>query len=190
MNVGDIKQYLEQRPPARVEGEGLRPAAVLVPLIVPEGGGIDLLLTRRTQTTSKHAGEIGFPGGVIDPTDRDAAAAALRETEEELGISPHLVEVLGELDGVVTITQFAITPIVGRLAERPVIRRNVAEVEEALVIPLDFFESERAMELIDIGDHKGVIVYQYGDVRVWGATARIIKRLVDGVRSVQGGVIR
>src|SRR5271155_2329305 len=93
----------------------LRPAAVLVPLI-DHADGMTVLLTQRTAHLSAHAGQISFPGGRIEPDDKDEVAAALRETEEEVGLPRERVTVIGRLDTYVTGTGFEITPIVGIVA--------------------------------------------------------------------------
>src|SRR5580693_5241795 len=90
----------------------LRPAAVLVPLIEHKSGWA-VLLTQRTAHLSAHAGQISFPGGRIEAADADAVAAALRETEEEVGLARANVSVVGRLDTYITGTGFEITPIVG-----------------------------------------------------------------------------
>ena len=93
----------------------LRPAAVLVPL-VDRTEGMSVLLTQRTAHLSAHAGQISFPGGRIEPEDLDAVAAALRETEEEIGLPRDHVTLIGRLDTYVTGTGFEITPVVGIVA--------------------------------------------------------------------------
>src|SRR5437879_6312562 len=100
-------------------GTALRPAAVLVPLI-DHPGGMAVLLTQRTAHLSAHAGQISFPGGRIEADDPDAITAALRETEEEVGLSRDQVRVIGRLDTYVTGTGFEITPIVG-IVEPPIV---------------------------------------------------------------------
>jgi 8-oxo-dGTP pyrophosphatase MutT (NUDIX family) len=164
----------------------MRRAAVLVPFVTSEEGELEVLLTRRAAELGTHAGQISFPGGRIDPTDRDATAAALRECEEELGIRAESIEVLGELDHVVTAgTRFQITPIAGHLRGRPVMTPNPAEVAEALFIPFRAFVEERTMELVDMPRRKAVVFYRFGEVTVWGATARILRQLTQALRTEQ-----
>jgi 8-oxo-dGTP pyrophosphatase MutT (NUDIX family) len=149
--------------------EGDRRAAVLVPFV--EGETLEVLFTRRTEGLGAHAGQISFPGGRIDAGDADELAAALRETEEELGIPRAEIEVLGELDGVVTSSSFSITPIAGLLRGRPVVRPSAREVAEVLYVPFSVFASVEEA------------VYRHGEVTIWGATARIMRQLVVSLRS-------
>src|SRR5229473_3924321 len=108
----------------------LRPAAVLVPLVDHEGG-MSVLLTQRTAHLSAHAGQISFPGGRIEEADADAVAAALRETEEEIGLPRDRVSVIGQLDNYVTGTGFEIAPIVGIVMPPFALAIDPYEVAEA-----------------------------------------------------------
>src|SRR4051812_11282044 len=119
-NAAELRAILASRTPVRLS-DG-RKAAVLVPvLFAPDGP--ELLFMKRPDGATAHAGQVSFPGGKTDPGDRDAIATALREAEEELGIAPASVEVLGALDDINTaVTAFDVTPVVGALRERPVLR--------------------------------------------------------------------
>lgn len=112
------------------------PAAVLVPL-VPRPGGLHVLLTRRAAHLAKHPGQIAFPGGRSDPGDADAVATALREAQEEVGLNPQGVEVLGRLPAYRTVTGYAVTPVVGLVAEHT-LALHAGEVDEAFEVPLAF----------------------------------------------------
>jgi len=110
-------------------------AAVLVGLVQrPEGWQV--LLTRRTDHLRDHAGQISFPGGRSEPEDLDAAATALREAEEEVGLSPVQVEVLGALPVYTTVTRFAVTPIVAVVQAQVALKLDAFEVAEAFEVPL------------------------------------------------------
>src|SRR5262249_33937560 len=115
----------------------LRPAAVLVPL-VDRTGGISVLLTQRTAHLSAHAGQISLPGGRIETSDRDATEAALRETEEEVGLPRDHVTVIGRLDTYVTGTGFEITPMVGIIKVPFPLTPDPFEVSEVFEVPLSF----------------------------------------------------
>src|SRR5437773_2191874 len=110
-----LRRRLTGRPRLKIAVDGFAPAAVLVPVVTEPGQPDRLLFTERRHDLSTHAGQIAFPGGKRDAVDADAAATAVRETTEELGIEPAAIEVLGALDDVPTPTRFVITPIVARL---------------------------------------------------------------------------
>jgi 8-oxo-dGTP pyrophosphatase MutT (NUDIX family) len=160
----------------RLRGVRIRQAAVLVPL-VERGNGPALLLTRRAEHLKDHAGQISFPGGRIEPHDQDAAQAALREADEEVGIGAADVEVLGYLDTYLTGTGFAVTPVVGRVSANASPQANPEEVAEVFEVPLAYLIDPRnhgatsrdvggtSMEFFEIA---------YGRHRIWGATAGII----------------
>jgi len=115
----------------------LTPAAVLVPLVMrPEA--LTVLLTQRTAHLAAHAGQISFPGGSIEPEDTDSIAAALRETEEEVGLPREYVEVIGRLDTYITSTGFEVTPVVGLVRVPYPSKPDPFEVAEVFEVPLDF----------------------------------------------------
>lgn len=160
-------------------GRLLRPAAVLC-AITERADGLHVVLTRRAAGLRQHGGQVAFPGGKIDPTDPTPLAAALREAEEEIGLSPAHVEILGPIDGHETGTGFSISPFVGFVAEGFVPVPEAGEVEAVFEAPLDF--------LMDPANHrKGHRDWQgarrhfyempWGEHYIWGATARILKGL-------------
>ncbi|WP_416897285.1 MAG: CoA pyrophosphatase [Minwuia sp.] len=157
----------------------LREAAVLVP-IIDRPDGPTVLLTRRTAHLSSHAGQISFPGGRREERDPSPEATALRETEEEVGIDPSLVDVVGMLDIYTTVTNYAVTPVVGIVAPdfRP--KPDPYEVAEVFETPLAF--------LLDSKNHhrhtgwfNGVPrkwwAMPYNDYYIWGATAGMLMNL-------------
>lgn len=180
-----IRQKLTAYLPRRLPQVGLVLAGVLVPLF-EEGGEVQVLLTRRTESVATHKGQVAFPGGVVEPEDRDALAAALREAREELGIQPDHVEVLGSLDDVSTVVSgFLIRPYVGWLPYPYLLRPAPEEVAEVLWIPLAFFADQRNVRVKLVGEasvHREVPFYDWGGYTVWGATARILRRLVEVLR--------
>ena len=156
-------------------------AAVLVP-IVQEPHGLSVLLTRRTETVETHKGQIAFPGGMVDETDRDRVHTAVREAEEELGIPPASVEILGMLDDLTTPTGFCITPVVGFLSHLPPLLLSPGEVAEAFTVPLAFFADPANAEMERRsfrGEAREVWTYRYGGHVIWGATGTIIHRFMD-----------
>ena len=159
--------------------------------ILGDQAGITLLLTRRTDTVETHKGQIAFPGGVHDLTDESIVATALRETEEEIGISRSLINVLGVLPVFCTITGFSITPVIGVL-DRPIdelqLKINPHEIAEVIWTPLRVLKDTNTyrQEWYSMGDRRYPIhVFQVGVHRVWGATGSMIRNLLDRVQQVQ-----
>ncbi|MFC4347838.1 CoA pyrophosphatase [Kordiimonas lipolytica] len=169
------------------KGKPVRDAAVLVP-VVNHPGEPTILLTKRTDHLTKHAGQVSFPGGKVDETDADAVAAALREAHEEVGLEPHHVEVCGFLDTYRTGTGFEIVPVVGLVRPGFELTLQQEEVQAAFEVPLSF--------LLDRGNHKlESAVWQgirreyyampYGDYFIWGATAAMLVNLCDVMEAVR-----
>jgi 8-oxo-dGTP pyrophosphatase MutT (NUDIX family) len=158
---------------------GRIPAAVLVPLVEHEAG-LTVLLTQRAETLKDHAGQISFPGGRIEPEDKDAWHAALRETYEEIGLLPDFVEFAGYLPDHLVVTGFRVTPVVGFVNPQYQLRIASAEVHDVFEVPLDF--------ILDAANHKsrrrtlgGLTIevhdIPYGDRNIWGATAGMLMTL-------------
>jgi 8-oxo-dGTP pyrophosphatase MutT (NUDIX family) len=171
--------------PQSQPGPGERLAAVLVPIVESQDPWV--VFTRRTDELPRHAGEISFPGGLShagDPAPRDTA---LRETEEELGLPPSEVDVLGALPPVHTfVSRILIMPFVGVLPPRPAFTPNAGEIAEVLQYPLsELAVAEREVEL-PRGDHvyRG-FAYEMQDNTIWGATAFILHNLIAIVRMEQ-----
>jgi 8-oxo-dGTP pyrophosphatase MutT (NUDIX family) len=159
----------------------LRPAAVLVPLI-DRVEGMTVLLTQRTAHLSAHAGQIAFPGGRIEEADADATAAALRETEEEVGLPRQLVSVVGRLDTYVTGTGFEITPVVGIVNPLYTLTIDPYEVAEAFEVPLSYVLDRRnhnRQERESAGRTRVFFVLPYRGRNIWGATAGMLVNLAE-----------
>jgi 8-oxo-dGTP pyrophosphatase MutT (NUDIX family) len=159
----------------------LRPAAVLVPLIA-RAEGIAVLLTQRTPHLSAHAGQISFPGGRIEESDTDAIEAALRETEEEIGLTRDHVTVIGRLDTYVTGTGFEITPVVGIVKVPFPLAIDPFEVAEVFEVPLPFVldPSNHRRMMRDVGHRSRVsFVLPFEDRNIWGATAGMLVNLAE-----------
>jgi 8-oxo-dGTP pyrophosphatase MutT (NUDIX family) len=164
------------------------PAAVLVPLINREAG-ISVLFTQRTAHLSDHAGQISFPGGRVEPDDADAAAAALREAQEEVGLAAEHVDVIGQLPTYTTITNFVVTPVVALVQPRFALRLDPFEVAEAFEVPLAFLMApahHRRHELDWAGARRSFLSMPWqgtgstGEPReyfIWGATAAMLRNL-------------
>ena len=159
----------------------LRAASVLVPL-VDRPGGFSILLTQRTAHLSRHAGQIAFPGGRVEEGDADAVATALRETEEEIGLSRDHVEPVGRLDRYITRTGFTVTPVVALVAPPFTLTVDPNEVADTFEVPLDFI-LDPANRQQDSYDFQGVLryfyVFRYGERNIWGATAGMLVNLAQ-----------
>ena len=160
---------------------GLTPAAVLVPLVErPEE--LTVLLTLRTDHLRDHAGQISFPGGRIEPGDGSPEAAALRETEEEIGLPPARFDVIGRLDDYDTRTGFAVTPVVGMVSPPLGLRLDAREVAETFEVPLAFILDPANHERHNkkLGGAKRMFhVIPYESRYIWGATAGILVNLYE-----------
>jgi 8-oxo-dGTP pyrophosphatase MutT (NUDIX family) len=182
-DVQRLRRALAGRARFDVALSGFAAAAVLVPVF---GAPEQLLFTERRHDLPTHAGQISFPGGKRDASDADAAATAVRETREELGIAPDAVEIIGLLDDVPTPTGFVITPVVARLhtaAWTP----NPAEVASVFAADLDALvrchaiAGTRSFAGVQYEMHE----YQWQAHRIWGATARIVHQLLTLLTELQ-----
>lgn len=157
-----------------------RPAAVLVPVVQRER--LTVLLTQRTDTLARHAGQISFPGGRLDPDDCGPASGALREAQEEIGLDPSCVEIVGYLDGYRTGTGYHITPVVGLVPADPALTIAADEVADVFEVPLAFLmdptnHQKHAREWR--GRMRSYWAMPFHDRYIWGATAGMLKNLHD-----------
>jgi 8-oxo-dGTP pyrophosphatase MutT (NUDIX family) len=171
--VGDL-------PPGFLPKQPWRPASVLLPLVThPEP---TVLLTKRTEQLHDHAGQVSFPGGSREPQDRDPAATALRETHEEIGLTPEQVEVAGYLRGYLTISGYAVTPVVGLVRPGFTLRVDPLEVAEVFEVPLAFLADpkNREVQTRELGGERvGFYLYKYRDQIIWGATAAMLVNFLE-----------
>lgn len=168
-------------PDARLTGRTLRPAAVLVPIIArPEGATV--LMTRRSDSLASHTGQIAFPGGRLDPGET-ALDAALREAFEEIALDPGGVEVLGIGESYETGTGFLVTPVIGWLAEPPVVTASPDEVAEVFEAPWDFVmdpaNHRRDSYELEGQPRRWFWAVPYRERYIWGVTAGILRGLCD-----------
>ena len=179
--AGALQAALEQDPQP-VPGAGDRLAAVLAPLITePEPS---LVFTVRAAAMSRHAGEISFPGGLQDPGE-SLVETALRETNEELGIDPGSVRIVGTLPAVHTfVSGILVVPFVGMLATMPVLTVSDAEIDEVLTFPVERLAEAESVVHYDLegGQTWKGFAYELDGARIWGATGWMLHTLLETIR--------
>ncbi len=176
---GDGRVFVEREPAA---------AAVLVPLVArPQG--LHVLLTRRTEQLRDHAGQISFPGGKSEPDDADAIGTALREAQEEVGLAPRHVDVIGQMPVYSTVTSFIVTPVVALVQPPFDLALDASEVSEAFEVPLAFLMNpahhQRHVFMFDGGQRQFLSMPWQGhnaqgqphEYFIWGATAAMLRNL-------------
>ncbi|MBI5622898.1 MAG: CoA pyrophosphatase [Elusimicrobia bacterium] len=180
-SVEALKASIASRPSRRIFIRGYTRAATLVPIVEREGK-LCLVFTARSAELSKHAGQISFPGGTRERKDRSAAAAALRETSEELGLDPKAVTPLGRLDDVAVPTGFVITPVAGWLGELRRFKPDRREVRKVITVPLSELADPERFRCLGTARTAGRPHQRYEfrarGIRVWGATARTVHDLL------------
>ena len=178
--IVEVRSRLTTPAPHRLPPTDARQAAVLVPLYV-DAGELWTVLTKRTEKLPHHKGQIAFPGGSLEPGE-DPWAAALRETEEEIGIEPTRVLRLGDLDESETPSGFRIVPCVGAVPFPIETKPNEDEIEDIFAVPIKAFANPTAVEdrvvLLD-GVERLLRIYHVGRRQVWGLTARILQNLLQ-----------
>jgi 8-oxo-dGTP pyrophosphatase MutT (NUDIX family) len=175
----EIRRRLSSPPPRRLAASDLRQASVLVPLYV-DAGELWTVLTKRTDDLPTHRGQIAFPGGGRELKE-DPWAAALRETEEEIGLDPKRVLPLGELDEGETPAGFRVIPCVAAIPFPYETRLNAREIAEVFSLPLTAFTNPRMVEERPVkinGVQRLLLVYHIGNRQIWGLTARILQNLL------------
>jgi len=183
----DFERFPEMRPHGQTEAVE---AAVLIPLIAHEGSdeGPTLLFTRRTETLSRHSGQVSFPGGRRDPGDLSAVETALRETMEETGIAPAFVSVAGFLPRYRTGTGFNILPVVGVVAHGFALAPDPREVAEIFEVPLGFFLQPANLRQESRQMGRGLrhfYAYRPEPHYIWGATAAILHDFITRLNAIQ-----
>lgn len=176
-----LKQALSTRDKCSVEDPLLTPAAVLI-LIYPHDGDHRILLNKRSYSVEHHKGEISFPGGGRDPEDRDFVDTALRETQEEMGIEPRHVIILGQLDDVTTRSNFAVRVFVGTIPYPYPFHPSPSEIDEVIEIPISVLRNpanaREEVQWVDGRTHTRYS-YAYGERLVHGVTAQMLTQFLE-----------
>jgi len=176
-----IAKILRHHRKKEITGENLRASAVLVPLFYNQGQ-YHVLLTERSEEVNFHKGQVCFPGGTREPSDSSLLQTALREAEEEIGLRAQDVEILGEFDDSVTLTSdYVISPFVAFIPHPYPLRADGREIREIFSVPLSFLMDEANFK-------QDSYEYVYDEHIIWGATARILKQLIDLLKSESGAL--
>lgn len=162
-----------------------RPAAVLVPL-VKRTNGLHVILTRRTDHLSDHAGQISFPGGRQEEFDATIEETALRETEEEIGLNRGHVELIGRIDDYYTVTGYQVTPVIGLVTPPFDLVPDDHEVAEVFEVPLEFILNPGNQKLQTVtfeGTRRRYFAIPYREYYIWGATAGMLVNFSEVLRT-------
>jgi 8-oxo-dGTP pyrophosphatase MutT (NUDIX family) len=174
-----------------VASEDVTHAAVFIAL-VQRPSGLHVIFTRRAPHLYDHAGQISFPGGRIEPDDPDAVAAALRETQEEIGIDTQFVEVIGTQPCFLTSTRFTMKPVIGLVRPGFSITPNLTEVAEVFEVPLSVLMDTRLHRLHEArlpdGGHRFYFSISWHAYFIWGATAALVRNLYHYLAAAQGAL--
>ena len=176
-----VEAALADRRRRVVDSESLIPAAVL--LLLTNRRGPHVVFAKRTQDVTHHKGQFSFPGGIVETWDGSRLETALREAQEEIGLPPSAVDILGTLDDTETrATQFVITPFVGMISQPVSYTPDGKEIERVLEVPLEAL-LDPANVRVEMWERDGevhpVYFYEYNGETIWGATARILKQFLD-----------
>lgn len=167
----------------------VKQSAVLIILYFADGD-LTCLLIKRPQTMKNHPGQVAFPGGMADRTDRSLMDTALREAQEEIGIQPESVEVAGQLSKIhVSVSNFVIHPFVVWSESEPFVRLNTEEAEKVLRFPVGKYLTHGPVQSKLIQTTTGslnVPCFVFDDEIIWGATAMILSELMDVLKSLPG----
>ncbi len=189
--VREVYPPLRQGLASPVAADGAEPSAVLVPLYDLDGE-LHVVLTRRSWNLRTHKGEVSFPGGRAEPGE-DALTAALREANEEIDLDPALVEPLGELDHLTTVTRRAyIVPVVGLVSRVPELRPNDAEVDRVLHVPLSELTADGVFREERWGEgptSRPIYFFDLEGDTVWGATAAMLRQLLARLTGTDPGTL-
>ena len=177
ISIPEIEKRIRNYRAKKLDVSGLRPSAVLIPIVRNTSS---IIFIERTMTVKDHKGQIAFPGGVIDEEDnKNPVKTALREAEEEIGLPQNKVRIIGFLDDTITIAGYLIHPVVGVVdddIEKIKLKPNPSEVERIIVAPLE--ELKRA-KYIEVESEPRWEFYLEDGTKIWGATARILRNFLE-----------
>ncbi len=178
----DIIRILQSRPYRELSVPGRRLAAVLVPLY-RHHGNYGVIFTKRSERMHHHRGQIAFPGGGFEPQDPSLQHTALRESEEEIGLNPDHVRILGQLDDLLTSnSNYLVRPFVGTTPYPYPFTLDLRETDYIIEVPLTFLRRNNPPDQV-MREHEGRVVqsffFDYDGHTIWGATAKIVKQFLD-----------
>ena len=183
-----VSEKLKKNSKRTINPRRFVPSAVLLPLFLKDED-LYLIFTKRTSKVRDHKDQISFPGGKYNKKDLNLLSTALRECEEEIGVEKRHVRILGELDDVITVTGYLISPYVGVIPYPYKFKTSVDEVEDIIEVPVNgllddkSFRIERNLKIN--GKIFPVYYFFYQDHVIWGATARILKQFLEVVFDFQ-----
>jgi 8-oxo-dGTP pyrophosphatase MutT (NUDIX family) len=201
-SIEKIRDRLQSMEIAEIHDSRFRESAVLIPIVEQTDSDgykkLSFVLTVRSKKLKKHSGEISFPGGKLEKNEQPIETA-LRETKEEIGVDPSLIEIIGRFEPVITMTGFIINPVVGILKSRS-FKPNPDEVQRLLIVPFDFFTSTKDIKEHPyyVGEHYlPFLSFDYREFEIvegiekatqftiWGATAHMIGRFFDAIFDIR-----
>ena len=188
--IDELRGLLSRRERRVMTDPAYAHAAVIVPLFNKDRS-CHILFTKRTDLVKHHKGQISFPGGVFDDEDGDLRRTALREAFEEVGLKEDDVQILGILDDIVTVTGFIVTPFVGVFSYPYRFQLSPREIEELIEVPLSFLLDPACFsesEMVGEDRRRVVYNYQYREHAIWGATALILKQLLEFISTLDGSL--
>lgn len=179
ITIKHIQDCLKQYSADTIVKPGFTEASVLIPLL-RVGNALHLLFTVRTEDVEHHKGQVSFPGGARENSDKNYVSTALRESFEELSLAPDDVQILGRINDMWTPTGFVVTPVVGYIPELPELIPQPSEVSDYFTVPLSYFLDDangykQKYQRIEEGEEVDVWFYEYDEYTIWGVTAFIIR---------------
>lgn len=176
-----LRELAGRHAAVEIEAPRYRRAAVLIPLVRDDDGGWSLVFSRRSDQLPAHAGQIAFPGGAVEPGET-LEETAMREAQEEVGIPPATVELIGRLDDLITNSGFLVAPFAAVLHERVEYVIQQSEVTEVFEVPIEALLEPHNPEVRYVtyrGRRYPAYFYHYGDYEIWGLTGRMVKSFTD-----------